>query len=99
MDTNPFAGVLQASAEKRRRKETYIDSCFIVATSCDIERLFSKAKLLLGNLRTRMHPKHLEALLILSVNRDRGDVETVEKAIRKKVEEEPEENLNMPLDD
>ena len=55
----------------------YGDLSFIPPTSNIVERLFSKSKLILGDLRRSMLPQHLEYVLLLSVNRELWDATTV----------------------
>ena len=54
---------------------------WIPPTSNIVERLFSKAKLTLGSLRTSLSPMHLESILFLFVNKMYWNVYTVEKLI------------------
>jgi hypothetical protein len=56
---------------------------WITTTSNVCERLFSRAKLTLGSLRTSMTPRNLEILLFLICNRQYWDVKTVGKIYSK----------------
>jgi hypothetical protein len=50
----------------------------VPCTSNICERLFSRAKLVLGDLRGKMTPEHVETILFLQYNRDLWDLSTVE---------------------
>ena len=41
---------------------------WIPVTTCDVERLFSECRLILGDLRRTMSPLHMEALIFLSAH-------------------------------
>jgi hypothetical protein len=68
---------------KRQRKEEkkstskYIDTTFLLPTSCVVERLFSMAKRVFNLHRRSMTPKTLEALLFLNQNRSLWNMATI----------------------
>jgi hypothetical protein len=65
--------VTAALQQCKRRKvsvQKYCDLSFISPTSSIAERLFSKSKLFLGDLRRYILPQHLEFILLLAVNRE-----------------------------
>jgi hypothetical protein len=55
----------------------YQNLSWIPATSNIVERLFSKAKLVYSDKRTRLLPKNLEIILYLTCNKDLWDEDTV----------------------
>jgi hypothetical protein len=59
----------------------YIDCTRIPATSCIVERLFSKAGLVLNQRRKSMSPLHFEAAMMLQCNSNLWDVKTVVNAL------------------
>ena len=67
---------------------------WIPTTSNICERLFSKAKLTVGLLRTSLSPFMLEMLLFLRLNRDLWDLHRVAKAM-----EPPTAAAAIALDD
>merc|ERR1712093_196781 len=76
--------------EKRRRAKMetagsdYHDLGGLEATTCRVERLFSRCKLILNALRASTQPILFEALMLLLINEDRWDALTVEKAMKVK---------------
>ena len=82
--------------DKRRLKGTTIrsldSSCYrptehVFPTSNIVERLFSRAKLVISDLRSSMTPQHLEIAIYLRYHHNLWNVETVEKS-----EEKPQWN-------
>ncbi len=71
---------------KRRRiapsAELYIDARFVMPTSNIVERLFSRAKIVLNDRRQSLYPVNFEMLLFLNANNRLWDVYDVEKAQR-----------------
>jgi hypothetical protein len=53
----------------------------ILPTTNIVERLFSRAKIVMTDLRQSMTPRHLELLMMLRLNRSLWDVDAVELAI------------------
>ena len=78
---------LAEKALKRRKVVTsdwwksYMDVTFIPPTSNVCERFFSQAKLVYTDLRNRLNPETLEALLFLKTNRDLWNEVIVYKAL------------------
>jgi|TARA_B100002003_G_C14069055_1_gene514337 hypothetical protein len=58
----------------------YINPKFICPTSNIVERLFSRCKLTLTSLRTRLSPEHLESIIYLLYNRTYWNALTVSQA-------------------
>ena len=83
-DTN-WADKVIAQEAKRRKvlKSKYRPMHHIASTSNIVERLFSRAKLIMRPHRKLMSPYHLELLIFLRSNRDLWNEETVDKAIKK----------------
>ena len=61
----------------------YIDLSWIPSTSDVVERLFSKAKYILTDHRASMHPKTLEAILMLKENRSLWSAVLMDRGMRK----------------
>lgn len=61
----------------------YIDLDWIPPSSCEIERLFSQAKLIHTDHRRRMLPCNLEIVLFLKMNRHRWNAWTVQQVMTK----------------
>ncbi|KAL0227660.1 hypothetical protein RCL1_003803 [Eukaryota sp. TZLM3-RCL] len=59
----------------------YYNLNFIPCTSNEVERLFSRAKILIGSLRHRMLPSSLEHQIFLLTNRSLWNVHTLEKIL------------------
>lgn len=60
----------------------YIDTSFIPATSCEIERLFSRAKFIRNSLRARLDLENFESLLYLYYNKKFWDKDTLHKILK-----------------
>jgi hypothetical protein len=70
--------------KKQRADTAYPDSLrWIPPTSNVVERLFSLARLSLGDLRKSMTPMHLEGLVYLKCNKDLWDLAFVDKIVKK----------------
>ena len=67
--------------DNKRRKVAESDFKWVPGTSNKAESLFSAAKLILGDLRRRTSPLHLEMLLFLKANREFWGVKDVEKLL------------------
>jgi hypothetical protein len=67
----------RAKRSKLAAAGEYIDLSFIPTTSCKVERLFSRAKLNLSDLRKSMLPSNLEMLMYLHMNKNLWDIQTV----------------------
>ncbi|KAE9285139.1 hypothetical protein PR003_g26668 [Phytophthora rubi] len=67
---------------KGRKQSKFIDLRWIPPTSNDVERLFSKAGLVLTDRRQSLHPTTLETLVMLEYNRSLWDAELVAMAIK-----------------
>lgn len=61
----------------------YVNLEWIPASSCEIERLFSQAKLVLNDHRRRMLPCNMEIVLFLKMNRHRWNAWSVQKVMTK----------------
>lgn len=66
---------------KRRKISTYVNVKWIPPTTNDVERLFSRAKLVRVHLRCSLTPDHLDSILLLTINRSWWSVRTVAKAL------------------
>ncbi len=78
--TTKYKNIIQtemAPNETEQLTSKYDDLSFISPTSCLVERLFSRAKLSLGQLRGTMTPLHLECVLYLLANSDLWNVELI----------------------
>ena len=62
----------------------YVDLIHVGATSCIVERLFSKAGLILTDTRRSILPKNFEAALMLHINRDMWNLNTVIDAFNRR---------------
>ena len=72
---------------KKSRFSKYRSTLHVSATSNVVERLFSRAKLVMSDHRKHMDPSTLEMLLMLRMNKDLWDEKTVESIFaREKVE-------------
>ncbi|KAL0221884.1 hypothetical protein RCL1_001738 [Eukaryota sp. TZLM3-RCL] len=71
-----------AMTEPTANSSQYIDLNFIPCTSNSVERLFSRAKILLGTFRHRLLPSSLEQQLFLLSNRNLWDVDLIEKILK-----------------
>ncbi len=84
-DDNELTFAERAIKAKKQRNNTnkeYIDLKFIPPTSNIVERLFSKSKLILSDVRKSMLPANLEMLLFLKVNRNLWDLTLVGKCLK-----------------
>ncbi|KAL5510407.1 hypothetical protein EMCRGX_G005945 [Ephydatia muelleri] len=81
--------------EEKKECSKYINTRFLLPTSCEVERLFSMAKRVFCPLRRSFQPRTLEALLFLNQNRSlwnlaRTALVVNEKESEKENEEEEE---------
>jgi hAT family C-terminal dimerisation region len=65
----------------------YINTSFLLPTSCVVERLFSQAKRVFSPHRRSLHTKTLEALLFLKENRELWNVAMVAVIVNERDEE------------
>ena len=77
----------------------YINTRFLLPTSCVVERLFSQAKQVFSPHRRRLNTKTLEALLFLNQNRMLWNLALVAAVVNGGVEEESEEDHDEGDDD
>ena len=84
-DRNAAQKLLDENRERKRarfQKPTrYRCMNHIHPTTNKVERLFSRAKLVLTDMRKRMTPRHVELLLFLRMNRSLWNEVTVEQAM------------------
>jgi hypothetical protein len=73
-------GILQ-NCRKTTPSVKYIDMTVVSPTSNECERMFSRAKLALGDLRTSMIPKNLESLTFLHYNSDLWNAVTIQQIL------------------
>lgn len=66
-------------------KVMYRSTAHVYPTSNIVERLFSRAKLIMTDHRKRLEPWKLELLLLLRFNKDLWDVYTIEKIVESKL--------------
>ena len=69
---------------KHAKKINYKSMNHVSSTSNTIERLFSRAKLVITSQRRYMDPSTLEAILMLRYNRDPWDIFFVDRLVLKK---------------
>ena len=82
--------------EEKKECSKYINTRFLLPTSCEVERLFSMAKRVFCPLRRSLQPRTLETLLFLNQNRSLWNLALTalvvnEKESEKENEEEEEE--------
>ena len=82
--------------EEKKECSKYINSRFLLPTSCEVERLFSMAKRVFCPRRRSLQPRTLEALLFLNQNRSLWNLALTalvvnEKDSEKENEEDEEE--------
>ncbi|KAE8882589.1 hypothetical protein PF006_g19166 [Phytophthora fragariae] len=73
-----------AQAYKRRKttkRSAYVDVGYVLPTSNECERLFSRAKLIFSDLRKSMDRVTLETLVVLHCNRSLWNVYTVDEVL------------------
>jgi hypothetical protein len=85
-ETNPpnFAKSILQKRKLPSNKPRYQDVKWIPTTSNVAERLFSKAKLTIGDLRKSMTPEHVEMILMLKSNRELWSLKTTGKIVMAK---------------
>ena len=76
-----MAGKNVANQDKDGAVEEYEELHWIPPTSNICERTFSRSSLILGDLRHRLTPFHLELLLMLKMNRSYWDASTVQNIL------------------
>ena len=69
------AGVLESS-----RLSPYINVNFICGSAAEVERLWSIAKYILSNTRSRLTPNLFQALMFLKINQEYWDCRSVQQA-------------------
>jgi hypothetical protein len=79
--TAEVAKELDEELHKRQRKTLYRPVNHISPTTAVVERLFSRAGLIMTPSRRSMDPSTLETLLMLITNKDMWNVHTVDEAI------------------
>jgi hypothetical protein len=84
-ETKDYAERIAKKAKRTQEEENGAKGCkhyknleYISPTSNIVERLFSRLKLILGDLRKSMLPIHLEATIFLMINRGLWDVHTID---------------------
>ena len=77
----------------------YVNTRFLLPTSCVVERFFSQAKRVFSPHRRRLNTKTLEALLFLNQNRMLWNVALVAAVVNGGVEEESDEDQDEGDDD
>jgi hypothetical protein len=85
IDDHELTFAERALKSKKQRTDTnkeYMDLKYIPPTSNIVERLFSKSKLILSDVRKSMLPANLEMLLFLKVNRNLWDLALVGKCLK-----------------
>ena len=89
--SDDWARKIISSHKKHRLEEhspnLYIDCRWMPATTCEVERLFSKCRHVFSDWRRRMLPETLENIVYLSVNRKWWDIRDV-AAIARNVDED-----------
>ena len=80
-ETNSFAENILAAKKPRIGAGKNYRVEWIPVTSNVVERLFSRAKLTVGSLRTSLTPLHLEAILFLFVNNKYWDASLIQTLI------------------
>lgn len=81
-----FVSNVEKEVNKRKRMrsqstKSYMDTTWIPATSSEVERLFSRAKLIRTAHRTKLDLENFESLLYLFYNRTFWSKETVARAV------------------
>ena len=102
------AGVLESST-----LSPYINVDFICGSAAEVERLWSIAKYILSNTRSRLTPNLFQALMFLKINQEYWDCRSVQQAytearkqaqsdrVKKMMEEDEEvegDDLEMDVD-
>jgi hypothetical protein len=77
----------------------YINTRFLLPTSCVVERLFSQAKRVFSPHRRRLNIKTLEALLFLNQNRQLWNLSTVASVVNARDEAESDEEQDDEAED
>ena len=100
---------LESKQGKRRRGPNqvskYVTVSHVIPTSNKVERMFSRCKIIMNDLRASMHPKILENFMMLRENKSLWGQDTVEEALTRKdiqwpdhIEDEEEINADLVND-
>ena len=91
---NNFATTARNKEQESRQTpvEQYRWLHLVQPTSCAVERLFSRAKLVYAPLRKRLLPRNIEIILYLLLHKDRWSADTVVR-IRKLRKDDRDENV------
>ena len=85
LDDSAFRLLAENRARKKARHSlfasNYRSTKHIRGTTNSVERLFSRAKIVMTGQRKRMTPRHLELLMFLRMNRHLWNEETVQQAM------------------
>eukprot|EP00924_Labyrinthula_sp_SR-Ha-C_P006920 snap_masked-scaffold_8-processed-gene-4.25-mRNA-1 protein AED:1.00 eAED:1.00 QI:0/0/0/0/1/1/4/0/180 len=73
-----------AELRKSKKKNSFADTSFIPVTSCSVETLFSKCKLIFSDKRNRMMPPTLNNLSFLKMNKDELMGRDIYAAVKRK---------------
>ena len=85
--------------EEKKECSKYINTRFLLPTSCEVERLFSMAKRVFCPLRRSLQPRTLEALLFLNQNRSLWNLALTALVVNEKEsEKENEEEEEYEVD-
>ena len=99
-DGNDLLDALQDHRDRKKARvappSVYRSVKHVFSTTTIVERLFSRSKIVLSDLRNRMLPRHLEDVLYLRVNRHLWNEVTIQMIMDlpqpAEVEEVPEAN-------
>ena len=85
LDDSAFRLLAENRARKKARHSSsasiYRSTKHIHGTTNSVERLFSRAKIVMTDQRKRITPRHLELLMFLRMNRHLWNEETVQQAM------------------
>ncbi len=70
-----------SSPQRLDSRPKYVDVSYISGTSCIVERLFSRAKTTIRDLRSSMTKENLENILFLYANRQMWNIDTVNSVV------------------
>eukprot|EP00924_Labyrinthula_sp_SR-Ha-C_P005392 snap_masked-scaffold_1-processed-gene-30.29-mRNA-1 protein AED:0.43 eAED:0.44 QI:0/0/0/1/1/1/2/0/182 len=82
---NSVLADIASQKRKSKKKSIFADVSFIPATSCSVERLFSRCKLIFSDKRNRMMPATLNRLAFLKMNKDELMDHDIYVAMKKKI--------------
>jgi hypothetical protein len=77
----------------------YVNTRFLLPTSCVVERLFSQAKRVFSPHRRRLNTKTLEALLFLNQNRELWNLSTVALVVNERDAAESDDEQDDEAED